>query len=86
MGCFYMNQVHVMQSVVRCSKKERFRIRGIQIDNLRGLLGVRRVLWSDEGGGRMIDETVLRWFTHMREWERIGFLKGCMWESVWVFV
>ena len=43
-------------------KKERFRIRAVQMDNLRGMLGIRRmdspkdtnkeVLWSDAGGRR----------------------------------
>ena len=32
-------------------EKERFSIRAVQMDNLRGLLGIRRYVQSDEGGG-----------------------------------
>ena len=55
--------------------KERSRIRAVQMDNLRGLLGIRRMfrvqnarigeLWGmAKGVDERIDEGVLRWFGH----------------------
>ena len=62
-------------------KEERSRIRAVQIDNLRGLLGVRRMdmfpnAWVRElcrvkkGLDERIDEVVLRWFGHGERMER----------------
>ena len=45
-------------------EEERSRIRAVQVDNLRGLLGIRRMNSVDE----RIDEDVLRW----RGWRGIG--------------
>ena len=52
-----------------CRKKERSRIRGVRMDNLKGFyelreqsakFGVMRVVWSDEEVDERIDESVLR--------------------------
>ena len=56
--------------------KERSKIRSVQMDNLRGLLGIRRIdrtqnAWIREfcgvrkGVNERIDEGILRWFGHM---------------------
>ena len=61
-------------------EKERSRIRVVQMDNLRGLLGIRRmdtVLNTRirelcrviEGVDESIDEGVLCWFSHMKRME-----------------
>ena len=57
-------------------KEERSRVRAVQMDNLRGLLGIRRMdrvlnacireLWEVKKGlDERIDEGVLRWFGHV---------------------
>ena len=49
-------------------EKERSRIKSVKIDNLRCLLGVKRmnkVVWSDE----RIHEGVLRWLNHVERME-----------------
>ena len=66
-------------------EKERSRIRAVQMDNLRGLLGIRRM--GKVPSGRItelcrvtkeveerINEGVLQWFDHVKEMEndRIG--------------
>ena len=66
-------------------EKERSRIRAIQIDNLRGLLGIRRMdkvpnarikklCGETKGVDEKIDEGVLRWSGHVEKMEndRIG--------------
>ena len=77
-------------------EKEMSRIRSVQMDNLRGLLGVRRMyrvpnaLIREFSGvtkevDERIDEGVLWWFGYVKRMERmIGLLRGCMWESVWI--
>ena len=61
-------------------KKERSRIRAVQMDNLRGLLGIRRMnsvqnAWIRElcdvkkGVDERIDEGVLWWFGRMERME-----------------
>ena len=61
-------------------KKERSRIRAVQIDNLKVLLSIRRMdgvtnAWIEElcrvmkGVGERIDEGVLQWFTHIKRIE-----------------
>ena len=61
-------------------EKERFRIRIVQMDNLRGLLGIRRMdripntrirelCGVTKGVDKRIDEIVLRWFGHMERME-----------------
>ena len=63
-----------------CREKERCRIRTVQVDNLRGLLGIRKMdkipnAWIRQlcevtkGGDEMIDERVLRWFGHVERME-----------------
>ena len=60
--------------------KGTFRIRIVQMDNLRGLLGIRRMdkvpnTWIRElcrvikGVDKKIDEGVLRWLSHMERME-----------------
>ena len=62
-------------------EKERSKIRAVQMDNLRGLLGIRRMdrvpnapireLWGmKKRVGECIDESVLRWFSHVESIER----------------
>ena len=70
-------------------KKERCTIRAVQMDNLRGLLGVRRIesriAWIREfcgvmkGVGERIDEGVLRWFGHMERMEFKRVYLGVCW-------
>ena len=66
-------------------KKERSRIRAVQMDNLRGLLGIRWMnrVWNVQirelygvmkGAEERIDGGVLRW----RGWRRIGLLRMSM--------
>ena len=61
-------------------EKERSRVRAIQMDNLRGLLGIRRMYrvpnaWIKElcgvkkGSNKRIDEGLLQWFSNV---ERIA--------------
>ena len=54
-------------------ENERSRIRAVQIDNLRGLLGIRKmdkgVMLSEEGSRWRIDEGVLRCFGHVERVE-----------------
>ena len=63
-----------------CREKERCRIRNVQVDSLRGLLGIRKMdkipnAWTRQlcevtkGGDEMIDERVLRWFGHVERME-----------------
>ena len=62
-------------------EKERSRMRAVQMDNLRGLLGIRRMDRIPNGRIRelcgvrkvldeRIDESVLRWFGHVERMER----------------
>ena len=61
-----------------CKEKERSRIRVVQMDNFRDLLGVKRMdsplnAWIRElcratkGVDERIDEGVLRWFGHVEK-------------------
>ena len=61
--------------------KERSRVRAVQIDNLRGLLGIRKMdripntrirelSGVRKGLDERIDESVLRWFGHVERMER----------------
>ena len=67
-------------------KKERSRIGAVQMDNLRGLLGIRRMdrvpnaqiieLWLvTKGVDERIDEGVLRWFAHVERVKNDRFAK-----------
>ena len=58
-------------------EKERSRIRSVQIDNLRGFLGIRKMdkipntqirelCGVTKGVEKIIDERVLRWFGHVK--------------------
>ena len=69
-------------------EKEKSRIRAVQMDNLRGLLGIRRMdmvpnAWIRElfgvtkGEDEMTDVGVLRWFGHV---ERMEKDRIAMWE------
>ena len=56
----------------RREQKERSRVRAIQMDNLRGLLGIRRMdmslnAWIGElfGVKNFLDESMLQWFGHL---------------------
>ena len=62
-------------------KKERSRVRSVQKDNLRGLLGIRRMdrvpnarirelCGVRNGIDEKIDERVLRWFGHVERMEK----------------
>ena len=62
-------------------EKERSKIRAVQMDNLRGLLGIRRMdrglnarirelCGVKKGIDERIDESVLRWFGHVERMER----------------
>ena len=70
--------------------KEKFRIRAVQMNNLRGLLGVRRVYrklntWIQKLCGVMewVDESVLWWFNYTERMEnsmiaeRVYLVEGC---------
>ena len=70
-------------------EKERSRVRDVQMDKLRGLLGIRRMdrvpnarirelLRNEEGLDERIDEGVLRWFGHVERWRGIGSLRESM--------
>ena len=62
-------------------EKERSRVRAVQIDNLRGLLGIRRtdrilnarireLYGGRKGLDERIDKGVLRWLGHVERMER----------------
>ena len=57
-------------------EKERSRLRAVQMDNLRGLLGIspngriRELCGVKKGMDERIDEGVLRWFGHVERMER----------------
>ena len=62
-------------------KEERYRIRAVQMDNLRGFLGIRRMnrvpnarirelCRVKKGLDERIDEDVLRWFGYVERMER----------------
>ena len=68
-------------------EKERSRVKAVQMDNLRGLLGISRMdripnAWIRElcevrkGLDERIDETVLRWFGHVERMERDRITKS----------
>ena len=64
-------------------EKERSRMRAVQMDNLRGLLGIRRIdkdkaVVRNNGMDEKIDEGVLQWFSHWREWRMTGLVKESM--------
>ena len=70
-------------------EKERSRIRAVQMDNLRGLLGIMRMdrvpnagitefCGVTKGVDKVIEEGVLWWFGHVERMERIGLLRGYM--------
>ena len=67
-------------------EKEKYRIRAVQMDNLKGLLGIRRVDKVSNARIRQfcgdtkrvderIDEGVLRWFGHVERMENDGIAK-----------
>ena len=65
------------------TEKERFRIRAVQMESLRGVLGIRRMdktlnPWIRQlcrvtkGVDEKIDESVLRWFSHLERMSQAG--------------
>ena len=56
-------------------KEERFRIRAVQMDNLRDKVVVWRV---KKGVHEMIDEGVLWWFSPVERIENDRVVRGCM--------
>ena len=77
--------------------KERSRVRAVQMDNIRGLLGIRRVDRVPNARIRelcgvrkvldeRIDEGVLRWFGHVERTERDRIAKRVYVRSVLVVV
>ena len=68
-------------------EKERSNIKAVHMDNLRGLLGIRRIYKTPnsrirelcgvrKGLDESIDEGVLRWFGMWRGWRTTGLLRG----------
>ena len=73
-------------------KKERPRIRAEQMDNLRGLLGIRRMGRAPnaqirelcrvtKGLNERINEGVLQWFSHVERMENDRIAKRVCWYS-----
>ena len=70
-------------------KEERSRIRAVQMDNLKGLLGINRMARVPNarircaerrrGVDEKIDEGVLRWFGHVERMENDRTDKGVCW-------
>ena len=61
-------------------EKERSKIRAVQIDNLRGLLGIRKMDRVPTARIRELYGVV--GLAILKEWRVIGLLKGSIWESV----
>ena len=77
-------------------KKERSRIRTVQMENLRGLLGIRRMdrvlnaritelcgVTKGQDEGERVDEGVLRWFGHVERMEKNRIAKSVYVEMCW---
>ena len=75
-------------------KKERSRVRAVQMDNLRGLRGIRRMYMVPnarirelcgvrKGLDGRIDEGVLRWFGHVERMERDRIAKSVYVGECW---
>ena len=75
-------------------EKERSKIRDIRMDNLRGLLGIRRMdrvpnarvrefCGVKKGRNESIDEGVLRWFGHLERSERDRIAKSLCRRVCW---
>ena len=71
-------------------EKERSRIRTVQVDNLRGFLGIRRMdrlpnarirelCGVTKGVDEKIDEFVLRWFGHVERMEKEMIARRVCW-------
>ena len=78
--------VLIYSSDIMIWKKERSRIMAVQMDNLRGLLGIRRIdkvsnacikelCGLTKGVDERIDEGVLRWFDHVERMENYRIAK-----------
>ena len=74
-------------------EKERSVIMSVRMDNIRGLLGIRRMTKVPNAEikelcgltkvlDERIDESVLLWFGHIER--MVELLKGYMWKNVWV--
>ena len=81
--------VHMYGS--KTKKEERSRIRAVQMDNLRGLLSIKRMdkvpnslirklFGKTKGLMKMFSDGSPMW----REWRMMGLLSGCIWGSVQV--
>ena len=76
--------------------EERSRMRDVQMDNLRGLLGITKMedripnAWIKElcgvrkGLDKIIDEGILRWFGHVKRMERDMIAKRVLVVVYWV--
>ena len=62
----------------------------VQMDNLKGLLGTRRMdkalnAWiSIMQSSKRIDESLLHCFSHIERTENDRIAKMCIWNNVWV--
>ena len=75
-------------------EKERSRIRAVQMDNLRGLLGIwrmdripnariRELCGATKGVDERVDEGVLQWFGHVERMERDRIAKSLCRRVYW---
>src|SRR5678816_3422023 len=75
------------------NKKYRSKVQSVQMDNLRGMLGVRRIdkmrnesirelCGVKKGVNERINENMLRWFGHVERMIDSRFLSGCIVASV----
>ena len=75
-------------------REGRSRIRAVQIDNLRGLLVIRRMdrvpyarirafCGVKKGLDERIDEIVIRWYGHVKRMERDRIAKSLCWRVCW---
>ena len=75
-------------------REGRSRIRAVQIDNLRGLLVIRRMdrvpnarirafCGVKNGLDETTDEIVIRWYCHVKRMERNRIAKSLCWRVCW---
>src|SRR5678815_40660 len=84
--------LHSSETMVR-NKKYRSKVQCAQMDNLRGMLGVRRIdkmrnehirelCGVKKGVNKRINESMLRWFGHVERMNDSWFLSRCIVASV----